>query len=334
VHNGTVVSFSTTLGHIEPAEAKTTGGQVTVKLIADGRSGAATVTAYSGGATKTLTIAVGAAAAARILVTASPQSLPFPGGNSTINAIVQDGQSNPISGVPIAFSTTKGSLAATTAVTDAFGNATTTLSTTADATVTASAGGSTGTLSGTVTVTIQPNGTVGITAPTGTVTVGSSITFTVTVAGVAVSNVVVDFGDGSQTASLGPISASQVVQHVYNRPGAYTVSATATFVDGSQPKTVTTPLVVQDYTVSASCGQNVTFGATSTFTATVTPSTVGISDYIWDFFDSDNSGTSRIVLHGSPQTHTWTSRGIKTVQLTVVPTSAPQKSTSCQVEVN
>src|ERR1051326_4626781 len=29
VHNGTVVSFTTTLGRVEPAEAKTTAGQVT-----------------------------------------------------------------------------------------------------------------------------------------------------------------------------------------------------------------------------------------------------------------------------------------------------------------
>ncbi len=336
VHNGTVVSFATSLGHIEPREAKTTAGQATVKLIADGRSGVATVTAYSGGATRTVTVNVGAAAATRILVTASPQSLPFPGGTSTINATVQDQEGNPISGVPVAFSTTKGTLAVTTSVTDAFGNATTTLATIADATVTASTGGgTTGTLSGTVTVTIQPNGTISITAPAGTVTVGTPITFTVTVGGVAVSNVVVDFGDGSQKATLGPITGSQAVLHVYSRTGAYTASATAAFVDGSQPKTVTTPVVVSDYTVSASCGGNVAFGGTSTFTATVAPASVGISDYVWDFFDSEaGGGTSHIVLHGSPQTHTWTSRGIKTVQLTAVPTNGASKSTSCQLEVN
>ena len=86
--------------------------------------------------------------------------------------------------------------------------------------------------------------------------------------------------------------------------------------------------------MSAACGANVVFGGTSTFTATVTPSTIGISDYRWDFFDSDNSGTYALVLHGSPQSHTWTSRGIKTIQLTVIPTSGPSKSTSCQLEVN
>src|SRR5688572_19490685 len=36
VHNGTLVSFTTSLGSIEPAEARTNNGRVTVKLTADG----------------------------------------------------------------------------------------------------------------------------------------------------------------------------------------------------------------------------------------------------------------------------------------------------------
>ena len=44
VQNGTVVSFTTTLGRIEPSEARTQNGKVTVKFTADGRSGLAEVT--------------------------------------------------------------------------------------------------------------------------------------------------------------------------------------------------------------------------------------------------------------------------------------------------
>jgi len=51
VQNGTLVSFTTTLGHLQPTEARTTNGQATVKLVADGVSGTATVSAFSGGAT-------------------------------------------------------------------------------------------------------------------------------------------------------------------------------------------------------------------------------------------------------------------------------------------
>ena len=50
VQNGTVVSFTTTLGRIEPLEARTQNGKVTVKLTGDGRSGLAQITAFSGGA--------------------------------------------------------------------------------------------------------------------------------------------------------------------------------------------------------------------------------------------------------------------------------------------
>src|SRR5215207_10089617 len=71
VQNGTVVSFTTTLGRIEPSEARTQNGQVRVKFIASGQSGAATITAFSGGTSgKIENFFVGAAAAERITLTA------------------------------------------------------------------------------------------------------------------------------------------------------------------------------------------------------------------------------------------------------------------------
>ena len=49
VQNGTLVSFTATLGRIEPSEARTQNGQVRVRFIASTQSGAATITAFSGG---------------------------------------------------------------------------------------------------------------------------------------------------------------------------------------------------------------------------------------------------------------------------------------------
>ena len=46
VQNGTLVSFTTTLGRIEPSEARTQNGQVRVKFIPGGQSGPATITAF------------------------------------------------------------------------------------------------------------------------------------------------------------------------------------------------------------------------------------------------------------------------------------------------
>jgi hypothetical protein len=64
VHNGTVVNFATTLGRVEPARAETRDGRATVRLIADGRTGTAVVTAYSGPAITTLDVVIGSTSAA------------------------------------------------------------------------------------------------------------------------------------------------------------------------------------------------------------------------------------------------------------------------------
>src|SRR4029077_806744 len=69
VQNGTLITFTTTLGRIEPSEARTHNGQVSVKLISGGSSGTATVTAFSGGASASTQLKLGTAAAGRVSVT-------------------------------------------------------------------------------------------------------------------------------------------------------------------------------------------------------------------------------------------------------------------------
>jgi hypothetical protein len=155
VHNGTEVFFTTSIGRIEPAVARTTGGRATARLISDGRSGTATVTAVSGPASSTIEVDIGAAVATRIAVTASPQALPTGGGASTITARVEDQQGNGVAGILVSFSTTSGSLSTTSGTTDGDGYVSTTLNTTANATVTASSGGAATALNGTVAVTVN-----------------------------------------------------------------------------------------------------------------------------------------------------------------------------------
>jgi hypothetical protein len=155
VHDGTQVVFSTTLGYLDPPEATTKGGRATVRLVGDGRSGTAVITAFSGAATSTLELDIGAAAATRIAVTASPQELPAGGGTAAISARVEDQQGNGISGLPVSFTTTRGSFSSTTIYTDSDGFAVTFLTTAAEATVTATAGGSASALNGTVLVTVR-----------------------------------------------------------------------------------------------------------------------------------------------------------------------------------
>ena len=131
VQNGTLVTFTTTLGAITPTEARTQNGKVTVSLAANGQSGTATVTAFSGGAkSATVTVPIGAAAADSIVVSASPTSVPQNGGSSVITAQVRDASGNVLAGVPVTFSTTNGTLQVSVVTTGADGQASTTLTTT------------------------------------------------------------------------------------------------------------------------------------------------------------------------------------------------------------
>ena len=155
VHNGTVVTFFTTLGRIAPTEAGTQGGKVTVRIFGDGRSGTARITAVSGPASQTLELAIGTSTADRISATASPQTLPAGGGQSTIQARVIDVAGNGLSGVTVSFQATAGNIAPSSAATNTSGTATATLNTTAASEVTVSTVGPTGTVSAKVTVTVS-----------------------------------------------------------------------------------------------------------------------------------------------------------------------------------
>lgn len=310
VHNGTVVTFTTSLGRLEPAEAKTTNGRATVKLLGDGRSGTATVTAFSGAATETITIPVGTAAVSRLVVTASPQSVPGTGGTSQVSARAEDEGGNLLSGVPVSFTTTVGTLSDAVARTDAQGVATTTLSTTQEATVTATAG----TATATVKVPVRPVSAVTIVLPaSGAATVGVPAVLTIKpVAGSGLVNVNVDFGDDTDT-DLGAISTDTAVPHPFRFPGITRITARAT--DSSGVVTTTTAQL-------AVAPLAVTIGASSTqpklnslVTFLATPSTGAIIErYDWNFGNGRLSSTT-----ANRATNTYTGTGQALVSVVAVP---------------
>jgi hypothetical protein len=281
-HSGTNVTFTTSLGTVQPSEASTdTAGRAIVTFVAGTASGTATITAISGGAgggtaapttgttgTTTTTaansvkIAVGAAAVGKVIVNANPSLVPARGGSSLISANIIDTNGNVLSSVPVTFSTTAGTLSAQVVNTDASGVPQTVLATTTQAVVTASVGaaattppatggttgGSTSTAtSGTVTVGIANAPTLNITAPATPPSAGlpAAFTFVVTSAatnGSAVKDVSVNWGDG-QVQDLGAITGSQAVSHVYHNAGTFVISATLTDTAGNvQP--VSTSVVV------------------------------------------------------------------------------------------
>lgn len=324
VQNGTQVSFTTSLGSIQPSTAETHDGKAVVTLSGNGQSGTATITAISGPASKTMTVAIGAAGANHITVTANPQALPSTGGTSTIVASVQDAQGNGLLGVPVSFSTTAGTLSATTVLSDAGGNATTLLTTSAPATVTASSGGATAALTGTVAVTLNSQVLLGITAPT-SVTVSVPAAFTVSVSSTGtgttfVKDVVVDFGDSTAPLSLGQISSTTPAPapHLFAKSGSLTMTVTATDSQGNQT-VIHSPVIVAPLTAVGVANPSTTTAGNSIL-FTVTPTTGALIDhYVWDFGEGDGPISSS----SNALSHVYLQRGGHTATVTIFPVAGP-----------
>ncbi|HOC18261.1 MAG TPA: Ig-like domain-containing protein, partial [Vicinamibacterales bacterium] len=202
VQNGTTVTFTTSLGTVEPSDAKTHDGKATVKLL------------------------IGTAAVGQVLVSATPPTVPATGGTVQIVATVQDTGGNNLLGVPVNFTTDFGTLVPDTAVSDSNGNARTVLTTSQSATVTATAGAK----NATAKVTALAVPTITITPPSTTPSVGVPASFTINVTAGAnsspITDVTVDFGEG-RPVSLGAVNGSITVSHTYDVADDYTVTVTA-----------------------------------------------------------------------------------------------------------
>ncbi len=365
-HSGTQVTFTTTLGQVEPSEAATdANGRVTVTFAPRGASGTAVITAGSGGATTgstgALRIAVGSAAVGRVIVVASPNPVLASGGAATITANVVDLNGNALPAVPVSFSASAGSLAAALVNTDASGAASTTLSTTTQSTVTATVGvsssssggtnpgtgtgtstgtGSTSTqVSGTVTVNVAVAPGVLITTPTTPPNKGlpASYTFVVTAAaanGSAVRGVSVDWGDGTKE-ELGSFTGSQSQTHVYSRDGSFQISATVTDIAGNANTTRTTVTVIPvprpTVTVTAT-PQTVVVNGTVTFNIQVLPPTgIGVQRTSISYGDGvteDLGGATSVT-----RTHRYTTSGQKAVTVTVLDTAGQTTEGTTSVSV-
>jgi len=322
VQNGTVVSFVTTLGTIEPAEARTNNGKANVRLVAGTRSGTAEVSAFSGGAstTEALKFSVGAAAAANVVLLANPSALPSSGGVVQLTAVVNDSSGNRLAGVPVSFTTDAGQLAPTSVVSDGNGEARSSLNTTAKAKVTASVvGGTAGALTGSVDIPVRVGPTITISIPTASLIPGVAATFavSVTAGGAAVREAAIDFGDGGRQ-NVSPAGTS-VVAHVYGRSGTFIVTAVATDTAG-ETTTATASVSVQSVVVAVSltAGTILTSATPIDFiaTATTTPAGATIERYEWAFGDG-----STATFPGATTNHKYSSAGTYTVTVRAVTTT-------------
>jgi hypothetical protein len=329
VQNGTLVSFTTTVGRIEPSEARTNNGQVRVRFFANGQSGTATITAFSGGASaKIENLLIGSAAAERVLVSASPQTLGPAGGTAQISARVEDVGGGGVIGVPVTFSTNAGQLTASSVVTDDTGTARTTLSTTRESTVTANVAGKTAE----ITIGLNPRTGVTIAGPQTSVAAGLPALFTVGVGSTAnIRDVTVDFGDGS-SRSLGALSGSTTVQHTYTLPDTYEVTATATEASGFSERVGTSVTILPGQppgVVITPSNTSPTRNQTITLTATVTGATSTIQGYQWDFGD----GTPIRTTTGPQTTKSYDTVGTKVISVTVLQAVGPSGQGAATVDV-
>jgi hypothetical protein len=224
----------------------------------------------------------------------------------------------------VAFSTTAGSLSATSANTNQTGSSVTTLTTNREATVTATVAGKTATV--VVGTGVRPIVTV---AASSDPTVGGPTTFTITAnpatGGDPIEQVTIDYGAGEST-NLGRVSGSITVQHIYDDHDTYTVTVTATDLSG-ESASASTVIVVQPV-VTLTLAATKPVNRNVTFTATVSPSDTVVATYVWDFGDGQSLTTSTNQI-----SHEYTVPGFKNVSVTATTLTGRRASASTTVNI-
>jgi hypothetical protein len=346
VQNGTAVRFTTSLGRVEPAEVQTRDGLATVTFHAGDVSGTAEVRATSGGvgggttttppttggttttttSSNAIQIQVGGAATAAVLVSATPSTVPSQGGTVTISASAVDASGNRLRGVPVSFSTTAGTLSASSAISDQNGEATVTLTTNRAATVTVRAGNQTATATIAVGTPAGIGLTISPTAPLVRQPVTLTITPTIATGGVA-PLVTVNWGDGT-TETVGVVASARTVTHVYQSAGSYTIGVTA--VADGETTVASIGVTVGSISVGLTAAGPASGTRTVTFTANVLPAGAAdlVQSYTWDFGDGITATTS-----GNSTTHVYASAGTRTVTVLVQTTTGVSATGRTEVSI-
>jgi hypothetical protein len=336
VQNGTTVRFTTSLGRVDPVEAQTRNGIATTTFFAGDASGVAEVRASSGGSggasttpttppsngdggttttpstptsSNVVMISVGAGAVTAVTLSANPSTVSKTANTPvTIVATVVGTGGRLLSGIPVSFSANRGTFSSQTATTSAQGEARVTLTTNDTTKVTAVAG----TQTATVDITGQEGPSVSLTCTvnnaTGCATIsqGQTVVFTATRGGASasLSSSTLDFGDGTGSVNLGPLSSAASVPHTYNQAGTFTAVLTATDVNG---ETTSSTQVVQ---VSSATGTITTTKSGNTVTATANVSAPA-TQYQWNFGDGFTTTTTTNIAQ-----HLYAANGTYTITVT------------------
>lgn len=338
VHNGTEVTFQSSVGTVDPPVARTEGGVARATFRANNASGTARLVAFSGGAqSDEVEVRVGSAAAETVTVRAVPSSIPQNGGPVQVTATVRDVSGNPLAGAQVVFSADNGTLSSNSAVTDTNGEASVTLTTTRQTVVTASVADKEGET--TINVASFPTATITLnpTTPVAGQTFQVTITPTVPSGGSPVQSIIVDFGDGT-VRTLGSAGGAATVSHAYSRPGTYTINVT--LVDAAGQRTNTSTVVtIQNAAVGVAVSASpspATAGSPTTVSASITnPNNVALTSVRFNF--GDGGSVTQAVAGNAPQVstqHTYQSGGNYTVTATAIDANGNQYPGSTQLTVN
>ena len=267
-----------------------------------------------------------------------------------MRSILQYSNTNgsPVQGAPVTFAiggtgTGTGILGSPSTQTNANGVAQTSLTTNQTTTVTATVAtaGSTTAVTANVVVTAlaAPTVTLACAPPTGGFSVGvavnCTITPTVATGGTAIQNVTVNWGDGTGEQPQGNVTGSTAISHVYTASGTYTVTVSATDLNGQRGTAVVT-LVVQRILPTISITASATTGSVGVpISFTVTPASnqpQPITNVTVDFGD----GTTRdlgVISSATTVAKSYGSEGTFTVTATVTDQSGQRGNGTTQVVI-
>lgn len=222
VPDGTEVWLTATRGELDQAKSRTRDGKVTVNFKAPPDSGPVQISAASGDARGTFELAVTSAPVASVAISADPGQIPPAGGQVGLVATVLGPNGQGVSGAPVSFKTSAGSVNPTTPVlSDGDGKARATLTANAAAVVSVNIQEQFP-----VQLAIPLAASINFSASTRTPSTGQAVTFTIEIKGSGSGKASLVAGDGT-TVDLGPVTLPTTLKpvHTYLSAGGFNASA-------------------------------------------------------------------------------------------------------------
>jgi PKD repeat protein len=151
---------------------------------------------------------------------------------------------------------------------------------------------------------------------------GSTVTFTAgrgtTTGAAAITSARLDFGDGTST-SLGNLSSTTTVNHIYTDDGTHTATLVATDSNGETTTASVTVIITDRPPLSVTFAAAAVTGTPARWTFTATPlegsadAKAKVTSYTWDFGDDSDEVTTS----GNATSHVYTTEGTKVVTVTI-----------------